>query len=139
MSEYNREKEILEAIEASSVTLQKLHVAKSDLDSASTWGFLDILGGGMVSSFIKHSRMSDAKYHIEEARIALRNFSKELLDVSSNLEVDLEVNDFLSFTDVFMDNFVSDWLVQSHISQAQTQVIEAINQVQLIKEQLEHM
>lgn len=139
MSESNRQIEILEAIEAANVALQKLKLAKNDLDSASTWGFLDIFGGGLVSSFVKHSRMSDAKEHIEDARYALRNFSRELLDVSAELDVDLNVNDFLSFTDVFMDNMFSDWLVQSHISQAQTQVKQAIRQVQDIKRQLNNM
>lgn len=98
-----------------------------------------MLGGGLFTSLIKHSNMDDAKKHIEEARIALRNFSKELMDVDKHLEVDLDTFNFLGFADAFMDNFFADWAMQSHIAQAQQQVDEAIHQVQQIKTELERL
>lgn len=139
MNDADREREILEAIEAASVALKKLNLAKTDLKSASGWGVVDMLGGGLFTSLIKHSNMDDAKKHIEEARIALRNFSKELMDVDKHLEVDLDTFNFLGFADAFMDNFFADWAMQSHIAQAQQQVDEAIYQVQQIKTELERL
>ncbi len=135
--EYQRE--VLEAIEAANVALKALKQADSDLQSAGNWGIADLLGGGFFISMIKHSRMSDAQKHMDEARWALEKFSKELADVDRGLNLGLDTAGFLDFADVFMDNFFVDWMVQSQISNAQKSVRIAIRRVQEIKEQLSRL
>lgn len=42
---------------------------------------MDILGGGIVSSLIKRSKMDDANAYMEQAKRDLARFGKELRDV----------------------------------------------------------
>lgn len=133
------QKEVLEAIEAANVALKALNLAKIDLKSASGWGLFDMLGGGFVTSMIKHSNMSDAQQHMEQAREALYRFSRELKDVDAYLEVDIDIDGFISFMDVFMDNVFVDFMVQNKIENARKQVDDAIIKVERLKEQLSNL
>ena len=134
---YDYEKERREAIEAGNKALESLRTAQAQLDKAKNWGLVDMFGGGLVSSVLKRSRMKDAQANMEQARYTLRTFSKELNDVNMRCDLNLEVNDFLSFADLFFDNFGIDWLVQDRINTARSQVEEAIYQVRNILHQLE--
>ena len=49
------DRELEEAIRASEAALEKLEKAKASLESASGWGIFDIIGGGFISSAVKHS------------------------------------------------------------------------------------
>ena len=54
---YDRAVEIDEAIAAGHRALDALAEAADSLDSAKRWGIVDILGGGFVTSMVKHSRL----------------------------------------------------------------------------------
>lgn len=75
---YNFEKEKREAIDAGNKALESLHTAKENLDSAHNWGLFDMFAGGLISSLAKHSKMNQARQHMEQAKWDLRNFSEEL-------------------------------------------------------------
>ena len=66
---YDLEKEKREAVKAGERALASLKSAKSKLDEAKSWGVVDILGGGIVSSLIKRSKMDDANAYMEQAKI----------------------------------------------------------------------
>ncbi len=125
--DYNRERQ--EAIDAGNKALQSLYAAQNDLNSAKNWGIVDLLGGGMITSLIKHSKMNNAQSHMEQAKYDLQRFSKELADVAAYISLDFNAADFLSFADYFFDGLVADWLVQSRINNAGAQVDEAIRRV----------
>ena len=80
--EYNVEKEKREAIEAGQRALNNLHTARENLNSAKNWGLVDMFGGGFFTTMMKQSRMDQAKRNMDLAKLALRNFSKELKDVN---------------------------------------------------------
>ena len=128
-------KEIREAIDAADNALDHLYSARKYLDSAGNWGLLDMLGGGLISGFMKHSKMGDAEREIDDARYALQRFSKELRDVSGYSSI--HINDFLTFADFFFDGFVADILVQSKISDGKRQCDDAIRRVESIKTELQ--
>ena len=67
MAEKSESKEIREAIQAGEAALSSLRNAQEKLNSAKNWGIWDIVGGGFMSSLIKHSRMDDAQEYMEEA------------------------------------------------------------------------
>lgn len=129
-------KEIQEAIVAGEHALHSLQLAKEKLDSASSWGFFDMLGGGLFSTIIKRTRMDEAQNLMEEAKYNLGIFQRELRDVNIPLDLRMEVGSFLSFADFFFDGFVADYLVQTKINDAKAQVSEAINRVQYILSEL---
>ena len=129
-------KEIQEAIQAANHALACLSQADAYLQSAKNWGLFDMLGGGALTTFFKHSKMDDARYEMERAKRALQGFRKELADVEQSLHLSLEIGDFLTFADYFFDGLIADWLVQSKIQDAKAQVENAIIQVRQIREDL---
>ena len=135
--DFNKEKE--EAIAAGTKALQSLKRAQEQLNSARNWGIYDIIGGGFISSMIKHGKMDKAQMYMEEARYDLKKFSKELQDVDQLCTVDIGSNDFLRFADWFFDGFVSDILMQSRINEARKQVDEAIMAVEFSLKRLKSL
>ena len=127
------EKERQEAIIAGERALDSLYEAQNQLRKARNWGIYDILGGGFISSLIKHSKIDNARTCIERAKYDLQCFNRELRDVSYDISVD--VGDFLTFFDL-MDSFFADLLVQSRISDASRRIEDAIYRVQDILDHL---
>ena len=130
MEDKRMEKEVQEAVAAGERALGSLRNAQKCLDGAKNWGIVDMLGGGLVSSLVKRSKMDDAAGYMEEAKADLRKFQKELRDVSVSMDLRMEIGSFLSFADVFFDNLFVDVMVQSKINEARDQVDEAIARVE---------
>lgn len=128
----NNRKEIDEAIAAGERALASLKDAKEKLNSAGNWGMFDILGGGMFTDMIKHSKIGNAKTCLEQAKRDLMVFRKEMSDVEGELEVQLNLGDFLVFADFFFDGLIADCLVHSKIKEAGNQTETAIIRVEQI-------
>ena len=126
-------REIDEAVRAADEAIRKLREAKKLLGSAGGWGLVDILGGGMFSTFMKHSKMGQAERKLSDARDAVRRFGGELSDVQGIEGIDLETGDFLYFADYFLDGFLADWFMQSRIDRAKKEVDEAIREISSIR------
>ena len=125
--------EVREARAAGIRALNSLRRAQSDLNSARNWGIFDLLGGGMISSLVKHSKLSDAQRHIDQARYDLDDFRRELMDVNvPNVQID----GFLSFADFFFDGLFADFMVQSRINESREQIEEACRRVEDVLRQL---
>ena len=119
----DRKKEIDEAIEAGRKALQALDEAAEKLGSAKRWGIWDIVGGGLISSLVKHSRIDDARELLQQARNELESFSDELDDIQENLpEFDLEISDLVSTFDIVFDNVFADILVQEKVEETAREV-----------------
>lgn len=125
--DYERERQ--EAIYAGRCALESLREARNEISKAKNWGLLDILGGGFVSTLMKHSKVNNAKSCMERARYDLRRFNSELRDL--HLDVNMEIGDILTFFD-FMDSFLADILVQSRLNNAANEIDRAIRRVQNI-------
>ena len=136
---YDREKEINEAMQAGERALMALNDAERYLDSARGFGIWDMLGGGFVSSMIKHSKMDEAQRSIEKAQYELQNFSRELRDVQMRGVIQINFDGLTKFVDVFCDNFLVDVLVQSKIKEAQGNIAIAKQRVQDVIYQLHNM
>ena len=122
-------REINEAVLAGERALNSLREAKSKLNSARAWGVYDILGGGMISSIVKHSKVNDANEWLEQANRDLRRFAKELRDVPGE-EIYVQAGDLASTLDIFFDNIFSDFIVQNRINEAREELDRLINRVQ---------
>lgn len=129
--------EISEAMRLADKALEALENAKIDLKSASGWGIVDIFGGGLLTSLIKHNDMDDAQIHMNQAKESLMKLSDELKTMNQDFDFQFDVLDFTDTLDIFVDNLFSDLLVQSSISQARDKIDEVIEKVKEIKNQLE--
>ena len=134
---YDRLREIDEAIAAGREALEALEDAADSLDSAKRWGIVDILGGGLITSVIKHSRLGDANHALADARVALARFSAELDDVRGVAGLTAEVNRWNAFFDIACDNWLADIFVQKEMSDAADRVDEAIEAVKRAVRRLE--
>lgn len=135
----NRDTEIREAIQAADNTLEHLNRAQDCLKSADNWSLMDMLGGGMLSTFMKRGKMNDAQQELSEARAAMRHFASELRDVNEAVDIHIVLDDFLGFADYFFDGLITDWMVQSRINTARAQVSEAIDKVRTARSRLQGM
>ena len=126
---YDRQKEISEAIRAGERARSSLVTARGKLDSARSWGIWDLLGGGLISGLMKHSRVSDASDYVEQAKRDLSAFERELGDIRDIAGLHVEIDGFLTFADFFFDGLLADLLVQSKIKDAQREIDTAIHRV----------
>lgn len=127
--EMDYEKERQEAIFAGKCALESLRDARNEISKAKTWGVIDILGGGFLSTFMKHTKVSNARSSVERAKYDLQRFNSELRDL--HLDLNLDIGDFLTIFD-FMDSFLADVLVQSKLNDAANRIDQAIQRVETI-------
>ncbi|MGN7360785.1 hypothetical protein ACTHPF_24520 [Paenibacillus sp. SAF-054] len=130
-------KEMKEAVQAGHSVLHDLEQARDYLDSARSWGTYDMLGGGMLSTHIKHNKIDEAMEYIHDAERSLSRFGKELQDVQMHLSIEIDIGGFLRFSDYFFDGFISDWMVQGRIKDTLAQVEEKLYAVQDVVHHLE--
>lgn len=135
----DRATEIREAIDAADAALKHLGNAADMLDDAGRWGIVDMLGGGLITTLLKHRKISDAQDEIDEAKHALRIFVKELDDVDEATGLNVELGSGLQFADIFFDGVLADWIAQNKIDRAKQQVADAMRQVYAVRSQLERM
>lgn len=135
----DRATEIREAIDAADAALKHLGNAADMLDDAGRWGIVDMLGGGLITTLLKHRKISDAQDEIDEAKHALRIFVKELDDVDEATGLNVELGSGLQFADIFFDGMLADWIAQNKIDRAKQQVADAMRQVYAVRSQLERM
>ena len=121
--------EIREAIDAGNRALSALEEAARHLQAARGLGLWDMLGGGFLSSLLKHSKMDDAQRAMDRAEQELRAFGRELADVQMYVDVQVNFDGLTRFVDMFCDSFFVDWMVQDQIVRAQENVAEARSRV----------
>ena len=114
----SRLKELSEAIRAGKDVLSGLEGVLDSLESAKSWGALDMLGGGLISTIGKHRRIDEARDGINEVQARLSSFERELSDVGERIQLGIEIGEFETFADYFFDSLIFDWAVQSKINQS---------------------
>lgn len=134
-----QQREMKEALVAGKDAAQTANEIRESLNSAERWGNVDMLGGGLGTTMIKHSHLEKAQDKINLLQHRLRTFRTELVDISFSDDIQLQVDGFLRFADYFWDGIFSDWMVQGRIHKAQSQVDEVILKVKGIVTRLQKM
>ncbi len=117
-------REMREAISAGSAVLSSLDSALSALRGAEAWGTVDLLGGGVLTTAVKHGRVDEARRWTHRAQQDLRRFRRELSDLASDVSLGIDVGGFETFADYVFDGLIVDWVVQSSIRSALNRTIE---------------
>ncbi len=114
-----RRVEITQALLAGQRAAGSLAEAAKELSTAHAWSGYDTwLGGGMLSSMIKHDRIDSATDQIGRARFLLGLFRTELADVSIEAPRGIHVSETLGTMDTWFDNIFSDLMVDARIRTA---------------------
>ena len=130
-------REVREAISAGVAVLDGLDRAAGALESARGWGTWDMIGGGIVATAVKHSRIDEARAAIHDVQELLRRFRRELADVESEPDLGVDVSSFETFADYFFDGLIMDWIVQSRIMDSLDRVTGTRGTVQALVAELE--
>ncbi|MTI49607.1 MAG: hypothetical protein FH761_17385 [Firmicutes bacterium] len=134
----SRIKEIKEAITAGRNLMNSLEHVRQSLTSAGNWGVWDMMGGGLISTMAKHSKIDEAKSEINRVQSLLNRFHRELQDVGGSVDIsNIEIGSFLTFADYFFDGLFADLAVQSKINDAKSRVENTIYKVNSIMSRLE--
>ena len=135
----SQKKELQEAVNAGNKALNTTEQVLSKLDSAEGWGTWDLLGGGLIADLAKHSSLDEAQEAIEQLLSQLRSFRTELSDVIIQADIQVNVDDFLRFTDYFFDGLFADWTVLDKINDSQKQVENTKKQIDEVLHSLKIM
>lgn len=92
--------------------LSLIEEAEKELDKASTWGVVDILGGGLISSGIKQAKVSRTRTTMEKIDEKIIEFKDELGDLKLNSR---EISGLEAGLDIFFDNIFVDFFIQGKI------------------------
>lgn len=133
----NRLKEIKEALEAGRSALAYLDIASERMNSASNYGFWDMVGGGLLVDLAKHSKIDEAKEAVDAAQKRLLKFRTELADVDISRDIRFETEGFSKFADFFFDGLIADWSMQSKIKNSLSSINTAALRVQDVLRRLE--
>ncbi|MEU4237079.1 hypothetical protein [Actinoplanes sp. NPDC026619] len=133
-------KELTEAERAARAAAQALNDANKLLQSADDWSTADtFLGGGGLTSMVKHSRLDEAAARAAEADRRLAVLRAELRDVDlplPSLAGRLQLGGFTRFADVWLDNILTDLSVRGQIKDSLAQLGEAAGRVGRIRSAL---
>ncbi|QOR36784.1 hypothetical protein IMX26_08245 [Clostridium sp. 'deep sea'] len=129
-------KEIDEALDAGDLAVKGIVGIIDSLKSAQGWGIWDMVGGGLITSMIKHSHINEAKKQSEQVQTYLRMFKNELLDINIDETININIEGFDVFIDYFFDGLISDYFVQSKINSAKKSVDNIYSKVSLLVDQL---
>lgn len=121
-------KEIDEAIDCGEKALKAIEETIKELESAEGWGVVDILGGGIISTALKHNHVDEARKYAEEAQRMLGRFKREISDIIMMTGAEIAVGTFETFADYFFDGLIFDWVVQSEIGKSLDAVKNSKNQ-----------
>ncbi len=125
-----RRREIDEALAAGEEALPHLDAAAKRFKDANVYSAWDVLlGGGMISSALKHAEIDDAAEHLAAARTAVERFSRELADVDLPGLAVPAISRFDRGMDVWVDFFVTDFKVAGHVADARRAIDDTITAV----------
>ncbi|MFC2168622.1 hypothetical protein ACFLRW_06505, partial [Acidobacteriota bacterium] len=113
-------KELREAIDAGNAVLDELESVISYFKSAGNWGIADLIGGGLIITAVKHSKINKAKDSVSKVQHLLGRFQRELLDlkIKPESQLGIDVSSFQTFADYIFDGLIFDWVVQSKINKS---------------------
>ncbi|MYL18404.1 hypothetical protein GLW04_00795 [Halobacillus litoralis] len=114
--------EIEEAIQAGEDAHKALETASGYLTKAENWGMVDMFGGGLLSTAVKHSKMDEAEEAVHTAQQHLRKFANEMADIGEFTHADLRISEGWTIADYFLDGLIVDLFVQDKIQKSHEEV-----------------
>ena len=102
--------------------IAELDQAERQLSSARNWGFLDVLGGGLIVDLIKHSKLNNAKSSMDRVNYLLQELRRALGGISMAGDYSMNVGGFETFADFFFDSGIVDVYMTAKIMSSLNEV-----------------
>ena len=133
-------REIDQAIESGSLALQETRNIQKTLRDARGLGVLDVAGGGVAVTAVKHKKINEARRQSDALRSRISQFNSELTDVNIGFHLGQDdVGSFLRFADFFLDGLLADWAVQMRIGDSQQEIAGVESSLRSMVTRLEQM
>ena len=116
----------------------QLERAQDKLDSARGWGVWDMLGGGLISTLVKHGKTDDANECICQAARLMERVQRLLPDMDVG-RAPVDVGGFGRVADVLFDGFFTDLYMQGRINDQREAVGEMLSRVRRVERELTRM
>jgi hypothetical protein len=132
-------RELREALGAADTAAEALDALDRTLGSASGWSTFDVIGGGVISSAVKHSRLDEAAGQAAYADQCLATLRAELsdVDISGPGGLSVQVSGTTRFVDVWLDNVFTDVHVAGRIAEARDNVALCCREVAMLRGRLQ--
>lgn len=133
-------REIIEAITAGNEAKIALKRALKSLESAKDYSTWDtFLGGGIIATSLKHSKLDESEEEIHYAQRSLQRFHTELLDIQkiSFENIAIERESFVTFADYVFDDIFSAWSTHSKINNSIDRMEQTLQNLSSISDQLQ--
>ena len=102
--------------------IECLDTAERQLSSARNWGFIDVLGGGLITDLIKHSKLRKAQTSMEHVNAIMQELQQVLGSISIPGDYRMQVGGFATFADFFFDSGIVDIYMTAKIMNSLTEV-----------------
>ena len=96
--------------------------AEHQLSSARNWGFIDVLGGGLITDLIKHSKLHKAQTSMEHVNAIMQELQQVLGSISIPGDYRMQVGGFATFADFFFDSGIVDIYMTAKIMNSLSEV-----------------
>jgi hypothetical protein len=133
-------REIIEAITAGNEAKIALKRALKSLEGAKDYSTWDtFLGGGIIATSLKHSKLDESEEAIHYAQRSLQRFHTELLDIQkiSIENIAIERESFVAFADYVFDDIFSAWSTHSKINNSIDRMEQTLQNLSSISDQLQ--
>lgn len=133
-------REIIEAITAGNEAKIALKRALKSLEGAKDYSTWDtFLGGGIIATSLKHSKLDESEEAIHYAQRSLQRFHTELLDIQkvSIENLSIERDSFVTFADYVFDDIFSAWSTHSKINNSIDRMGQTLQDLSNISDQLQ--
>ena len=114
--------QVNQALNLTNQLIAELDQAERQLSSARNWGFLDVLGGGLIVDLIKHSKLNNAKVSMDRVQYLLQELRRVLGGISLPGDYSMNVGGFATFADFFFDSGIVDVYMTARIMSSLNEV-----------------
>ncbi|HPQ20386.1 MAG TPA: hypothetical protein PK147_00965 [Saprospiraceae bacterium] len=123
----SRNREIMEAINATNETLAVFEKIHHYLNLVNDWGYMDSGGSGNNSSYKKLRFIDVNRKLILEAQHSMEILAKELEDLYTRPVIHLNIKDFDGFISIFYRHLITDWILRRKMNNAINSIIQNID------------
>ena len=115
------------------------------LDKAQDMCTVDFFMDNILVDMVKHENLDNAQQAVYELQAQLRKFRSELVDVNISADVQVDLDEFTRFADIFWDNWFTDWDTADKVNQSirnvrsiRSQVEDAVKDLLVLKSRNEN-
>ena len=114
--------QVNQALNLTDQLISELDQAERQLSSARNWSFLDVLGGGLITDLIKHSKLNNAKSSMDRVNYLMQELRRVLGGISMPGDYSMNVGTFATMADFFFDSGIVDVYMTAKIMSSLNEV-----------------